>query len=152
MLDALRQFIRRSREAPSTGPAEDHKDFQLAACALLVELAYADGEFTPPERAHIEGALGRHFGLSPPEVHALLQLAETERNRSIDHFQFTRVIRDRLDLGQRMVLAEVMWGVVLADGKVGDHEAYLMRKLAHLLDLAPGYLAEARRAATREDA
>ena len=46
-----------------------------------------------------------------------------------------------------MVLAEVMWGVILADGTIGNHEAYLVRKIGHLLQLEPGYLADARRAA-----
>jgi uncharacterized tellurite resistance protein B-like protein len=47
-----------------------------------------------------------------------------------------------------MVLAEVMWGVILADGEISRHESYLVRKLANLLDLAPAYLAQARNAAT----
>jgi uncharacterized tellurite resistance protein B-like protein len=153
MLEALRQFIRQSRgaEPAESAPSSRHDDSQLAACALLIELAQADGEFSPGERLHIEAAMARHFNLELPAVHELLVLAEAERNRSIDHFQFTRVIRERFDLGQRMVLAEVMWGVVLADGKVGDHEGYLLRKLGHLLDLAPGYLASARHAATSRE-
>ncbi len=153
MLDALRQFIQLSRgvHPAATSSPPRHDDSQLAACALLIELAHADGEFSPQERSHIEAALSRHYDLELPAVHALLRLAETERGKSIDHFQFTRVIRDSLDLGQRMVLAEVMWGVVLADGQVGDHEGYLLRKLGHLLDLAPGYLAAARQAAVDRD-
>jgi len=43
-----------------------------------------------------------------------------------------------------MVLAEVMWGVILADGELAAHETYLVRKLANLLDLEPAYLAQAR--------
>ena len=39
----------------------------------------------------------------------------------------------------------------VADGELATHETWLVRKLARLLDLEPGYLAEARRsAATRE--
>jgi uncharacterized tellurite resistance protein B-like protein len=49
-----------------------------------------------------------------------------------------------------MVLAEVMWGVILADGRLGDHETHLVRKMASLMQLAPAYLAEARRAAAGE--
>jgi uncharacterized tellurite resistance protein B-like protein len=149
MLDALRKFIRKQRgedaAAPDAPPA--HDETQLAACALLIELAHVDGEFSPEEQTHIEAALGRHYDLDPAAVHALIEVAEVERKKSIDHFQFTRVIREKLDLGQRMLLAEVMWGVVLADGKVGDHEGWLLRKLGHLLDLAPGYLAGAKQAA-----
>lgn len=120
---------------------------QVAAAALLLELAHADGEFSAPERAHIEQALGRHFGLAEPMVRELLELAEVERRQSIDHFQFTKLITEHYDLGQKMVLAEVMWGVILADGTIGKHETYLVRKLGNLLDLKPAYLAQARKAA-----
>ena len=44
-----------------------------------------------------------------------------------------------------MVLVEVMWGLVYSDGELSSHEESLMRRVCHLLDLAPGYLAEARR-------
>jgi len=149
MLDALRDFIRQRRgpAAPVPEARFPRDDIQLAAAALLLELAYADGEFAPQELEYLEAALGRHFDLEASTVADLIALAERERRTSIDHFQFTRVIREQLDIGQRTVLAEVMWGVVLADGRVGDHEGYLMRKLGHLLDLAPGYLADARRRA-----
>jgi uncharacterized tellurite resistance protein B-like protein len=46
-----------------------------------------------------------------------------------------------------MVLAEVLWGIVYADGQLSSHETYLMRKLGNLLDLRPGYLSEARKRA-----
>jgi len=149
MLDALRDFItQRLRAEPASSAARPPFDeVQLAAAALLLELAYADGEFTVQEREYLEAALGRHFGLESSTVADLIALAERERRKSIDHFQFTRVIREQLDVGQRTLLAEVMWGVVLADGRIGDHEGYLLRKLGHLLDLAPGYLADARRRA-----
>ena len=37
-----------------------------------------------------------------------------------------------------MVLLEVMWGLVYADGELSTHEESLMRKVCHLLDLAAG--------------
>ncbi|HEX6107458.1 MAG TPA: TerB family tellurite resistance protein [Gemmatimonadales bacterium] len=158
MLDAIRGFV--SRNILRTAPAADDREdpaagpggVQIAACALLLELAHADGEFSDAERAHIENAVGRHFGLDEDTTRELLALAETERRESIDHFQFTRLIAEQYDLGQKMVLAEVMWGVILADGQIATHEGWLVRKLGHLLELEPGYLAEARRAADRRRA
>lgn len=150
MLKAIRDFFAGQLEPPSGGAAgPDAPTVQVAACALLLELAHADGEFTPVEQRHIEGALIRHFGLDEPASRELMALAEAERARSVDHFQFTRLVREQYDLGQKMVLAEVMWGVILADGELADHEAHLVRKMAHLLELKPGYLAEARQAASR---
>ncbi len=152
MLDAIRSFVTQhiSRRAPA-GPTQPvpkiSRDVHIAACALLLELAHADGEFSDAERATIEGALDRHFGLDETTARELMDLAEAERASSVDHFQFTRLIVDQYDLGQRMVLAEVMWGVILADQELAQHEAYLIRKLANLLELEPAYLSQARRAA-----
>ncbi len=149
MLEAIRGFVT-GRITPPAAPAVERTapTVQLAACALLLELAHADGEFTAEEQRHIEGALIRHFGLDEATAGELLELAEAERGQSVDHFQFTRLIAEQYDLGQKMVLAELMWGVILADGKLADHEAHLVRKMAHLLELKPGYLSEARKAAS----
>lgn len=152
MLDAIKTFITRRILRPQVSPERRDGEtgpsaIQLAACALLLELAHADNEFSPAERTHIETVLRRHFGLDTATARELIELAEVERRESIDHFQFARTIAERYDLGQRMVLAEVMWGVVLADGQIAGHEEYLLRKIGNLLDLAPAYLAHARRAA-----
>lgn len=145
MFDALRRFV--AQRAPATGTSAGPDPLHVAACALLLELAHADGEFSDSERQHIRAAMTRHFGLDEQLTTDLLAFAESERSKSIDHFAFTREINRHYDLGQKMVLAEVMWGVVLADGTIAEHEAYLVRKMANLLDLEPGYLSQARRSA-----
>jgi uncharacterized tellurite resistance protein B-like protein len=133
----------------STTPASPAPDpLHVAACVLLLDIAYADGEFTDDEREHLEDVLGRHFSLGPDAGRELIALAEVEREAAVDHFQFTRQLQQGYDLGQKMVLAEVMWGLVLADGKIADHEHYLARKIANLLDLEPGYLSTAKSRAT----
>ncbi len=155
MLDAIRRFVSErlvgSDETSNAGnPPAAHTRVQLAACALLLELAHADDEFSAEERRHIESTAGRHFGLDEASVAELLRLAEAERAQSLDHFQFTRLVVAEYDLAQKMVLAEVMWGVILADGSLSDHETHLVRKMASLMQLEPAYLAQARRAAALE--
>ena len=156
MLEGIRHFVSQhilhpARDADAASAPRAPDSVQVAACALLLELAHADGEFTEDERVHIENALERHFGLDEPTARRLIELAESERTHSIDHFQFTRLIAEHYDMGQKMVLAEVMWGVILSDGRIAEHEAYLIRKLANLLDLEPAYLAQARRAVAGPD-
>jgi uncharacterized tellurite resistance protein B-like protein len=154
MLDAIRRFV---SERLIIHPTVDEpnrtgtRPVELAACALLLELAHSDGQFSEVERQHIQRTLVRHFGLDDPAGAELLRLAEEERTRSLDHFQFTRLIAQEYDLGQKMVLAEIMWGVILADGHLSDHETHLVRKLASLMQLEPAYLAQARRAAAGEE-
>jgi uncharacterized tellurite resistance protein B-like protein len=156
MLDAIRRFVsERLVQQPSpvegantSGP----RPVELAACALLLELAHSDGEFSEEEQRHIERTLVRHFGLDETTGAELLRLAEAERSQSLDHYQFTRMIAQEYDLGQKMLLAEIMWGVILADGRLSDHETHLVRKLASLMQLEPAYLAQARRTAGGESA
>jgi uncharacterized tellurite resistance protein B-like protein len=152
MLESIRSFFTRTVEreaAPAApGPAQPER-LRIAACALLLELAHADDEFTPDERQHIEEALARHFDLPAETAHELIALADRERKEATDLFQFTSLINAHYDEGQRMVLAEVLWRVVFADGHLSRHEDYLMRKLASLLELRPGYLGEARKRAAQ---
>ena len=160
MLDTIRAIFTGQRPAPpSEAPAgadESNESganpLHVAACALLLDIAWADGEFSASERAHLEEVFSRHFGLAAEERERILALAEERRRRSVDHFEFTSVLHRDYDIGQKMVLAEVMWGLALADGQIADHEHYLTRKIANLLDLEPGYLSSAKAAAARRRA
>jgi uncharacterized tellurite resistance protein B-like protein len=153
MENRIRSFFERNMELPDgTGqgspddPGDDGatKRLHLAACALLLELAHADDEFSDVERMHIEAVLRRHFDLDETEAVELMALAESEREAGGDLYHFARMIRSGYDLGQKTLLAEVMWGLILADGRIARHEAYLLRKISNLLDLERGYLSEAR--------
>ena len=55
----------RGRSADA-GPG-DFEDLHLAACALLVELVYADEDFAEAERRHLEGLLLSQGGRSQPQ-------------------------------------------------------------------------------------
>lgn len=161
MLENIRSFFTRTmRPLPAAerarqdamSAAEERHRLHVAACALLLELAHADDEFTPDEREHVEAVVRRHLDVDEETARGLIELAEAERRNAIDLYQFTSLIRENYDLGQKTLLAEIMWGVVQADGQIGQHESYLLRKIANLLDIKPGYLFEARRRAGRSDA
>jgi uncharacterized tellurite resistance protein B-like protein len=146
MLDAIRRFFGSSMSPSGQGePSRARKDIRLAACALLLELAHADDEFSDDERRHLESAVRRQFGLEATDAERLLQLAEEERAQAVDLWQFTNLVAENYSLGQKMVLAEIMWGLVYSDGDLAGKEDYLMRKICNLLRLEPGYLAEARK-------
>ena len=150
MLDALRALFAGKAPPPaasSSDTASAIDPIHLAACALLLEIAWADNEFSAPERAHLEDVLTRHFNLTADEGRRLMEVADEARRNSVDHYRFTSVLKKSYDTGQKMVMAEVIWGLALADGEIAEHEHYLTRKIANLLDLEPGYLSAAKNAA-----
>ena len=157
MLEHIRKIFdrhlapRESADPPASEPQPDRDRLAVAACALLLELAWADDEFTADERRHVVEVLQRHFDVPPEAVADLIEAADAERRGAVDLYQFTSLINQSYDEGQRMVLAEVMWGLVYADQELAAHESYLLRKISTLLDLRPGYLAAARRRALGDD-
>ena len=137
----------RGTKEGSPSPAADPglRRVHIAACALLLELAHADDEFSDAERMHIEAVLRRHFQLDEATALELMELAEAERSAADGLQRFARLIRDGYDRGQKTLLAEIMWGVILSDGEIARHEAYMLRKITTLLDLEAGYLSDLRK-------
>jgi uncharacterized tellurite resistance protein B-like protein len=152
MLNAIKKFFSSSMSpSPEAEPGAAKKDIRLAACALLLELAHADEEFTEDEQQHLESAVRRQFGLDAAEADKLLALAQEAREEAVDLWQFTNLVAESYSTGQKMVLAEIMWGLVYSDGDLASKEDYLMRKISNLLRLEPGYLAEAKKRVTDAD-
>lgn len=149
MGNPFRKFFE-DKMAPSgsqkaNGDSEKRYDpLHIAACALLLELAYADEQFTAAERDHIHAVMMRHFALDYDTAQELMELADQQRREAVDIFQFANLVRSSYDIGQKTVLAEIMWGLILTDGEIARHEGYILRKIANLLDLEPGYLSQAK--------
>lgn len=152
LLESIKRLFGDAKEAQPQAAQSSIDPLHLAACVLLLDIAHADGEFSDAERVHIESVLERHFGLPPDSGRALMELADKERRGAVDHFKFTSQLQSSYDTGQKMVLAEIMWGIVLADGQIAEHEHYLTRKISNLLELEPGYLSAAKDAAARNRA
>ena len=153
MIESIKKFFMANMAEPAEeGDEAQPDDLRLAACALLLELAYADDEFTEEERVHLEGAVRRQFGLDGEQAQNLIKLAEEQRADAVDLWTFTNLVAEHYSLGQKMVLAEAMWGLVYSDGELASREDYLMRKISGLLRLEPGYLAEARKRVEEQQA
>ncbi len=123
---------------------------QLATAAVLLEIAYADGTFTPSEDGDVVGYLKHAFDLKDDAVQELIAEAAQLRNRTIDHFALTNYIRKNASLAERMDVVKAMWRIVYSDRKLSDYENYLVRKLADLLGLEHHLMIEAKVSVLRE--
>ncbi|MBW1997730.1 MAG: TerB family tellurite resistance protein [Deltaproteobacteria bacterium] len=120
------------------------QELQLATCALFLEMARIDGEFSESEREHIIDTMKKVYQLSDREVQGLMEAAEQQLDDSIDLWQFTNTINQSLSLEEKKGIIETMWQVVYADEYLEKHEDYLMHKLANLLRLSHKQLIEAK--------
>lgn len=145
MLDIVKRFFSKTRKdnSKTTPKATDH-DLHLATCALLVEIARIDQEFTPAEMETLISILKEKYGLSKELADALIQEAEKELENSVDLWQFARLINENYSNEEKIEIVETLWWIVYVDGKMDKYEHYLMNKLKNLLRLSHDQLIDAK--------
>lgn len=131
MLDRIKALFRNGgRVGPGEGAWDD---LAFAVAALMVEAADLDDGVAAVERDRIAALLAGRFGLSGAEAWALLAAAERRMAETQQIYPYTRVVKDRLSEDERLAIVELLWEVILADGRVHDHEANLMRRIGGLI-------------------
>jgi uncharacterized tellurite resistance protein B-like protein len=113
----------------------DPKKVSIATCALLLEMAHADDQFSKEEMTNIMTILQNQYDLPEQDAREMISLAEEERKESLDLWQFTNLINENYSKEEKQKVVEILWRVIYTDGKVDKHEEYLMRRLTFLLNL-----------------
>ena len=131
MFGSLKQFFD-EKLAPAAAVTEEER-LQVATCALLLEVAHADDDYSEDEVQTVMAVVGRRFGLSAAETSGLLAVADEERRRSGDLYQFARLVNDSYTRERKLAIVELLWRVVYSDGVLESHEDALMHKLGTLL-------------------
>jgi len=133
MIGRIKSFF---KQQSSTNNDTSQKDVvPLAVCALMMEMAHADGEFSDEELDHIIDVMKSEFSVPEKEMDELIALADEERKEAIDLWQFSRQIRDNCSRDEQNKILTLLWKIVYADGNLDMHEDYLMHKLANVFDL-----------------
>ena len=140
MIDLIKRLVGVSDGAvEATGGKTDQaradRSVHLAACAIFLEMAHIDDVFDEREREFILDVFQNEYGLSAVEVAQLQRESADELGKSINLWRFTSVINEHYSTEEKTRLVELLWRLVYADGKLDDHEDYLMHTLAKLLRL-----------------
>ncbi|MDZ7843127.1 MAG: TerB family tellurite resistance protein [Gammaproteobacteria bacterium] len=134
MLKTVQTFFSNQIQSGDADQTTEHGE-QLAAAALLFEVSRSDHDIDETEKNRIEEIVRSRFDLSAEEVQTVMELAEQEVHDASSLYGFTSLINDHWSIDQRVHLAELMWQVAFADGRLDDHEVHLMRKIQKLLHI-----------------
>jgi len=136
MLDSFRNFVSEltGGDKPQARFAEN--DVRLAAAALLVHASTIDGDMGKPERDKLHAVLKSHFGLDDAAAAELIGMGTLAEHEAVDLYHFTSLINRSLDEAGRLGIVEMMWEIVLADGRVTEFEDNLMWRAADLLGVS----------------
>ncbi len=135
MFKDITRFFK-DRIAPAAKDSGDRgHPLEVATCALLLEVAHVDNEFSAGERKTIAGLLRQRFQLTPEEAGSLIEMADRERTQSTDMYQFARLINKEFSRSRKLAVLELLWQVVYSDGVLEAHEDALMHRMSNLLGL-----------------
>ncbi len=115
--------------------SNQEKKIQVATCALFIELAKADNDFSEIEKEKIISLMQDIFNLDEEYVKELIELSESKVNQSVSVYEFTTVINNNFDRNEKIDLLINLWRLVYVDDTLDQYEDGLMRKLGTLLNL-----------------
>lgn len=140
---AKRFFSQPAAGTDTTGRGTDH-DVRVAVCALFLEMGSIDETFTAQELETVVTVLKERYGLSSEHTEALIAEADRELEKSVDLWQFARLINTNYTTDEKIEIIEILWRIVFVDGKMDKYEHYLMNKLHGLLRLSHDQLIDAK--------
>jgi uncharacterized tellurite resistance protein B-like protein len=145
MIEVVKRFFNKATpKVNGISNQNTEHDIRVATCALFVEIARIDEKFTEAEMNSIVSILKERYGLAPEHADALIAEAQRELEKSVDLWQFARLINENYTNEEKIEIIETLWRVVYVDGKMDQYEHYLMNKLQNLLRLSHDQLIAAK--------
>lgn len=134
MLDALRVLIADSLPTiPELDEPVTPSDVRVAACVMMLAVAYADGRFSESERQRISQSLVNQFGVDGRGAEEIMSYAQTALNSSDSEIEFASKLVTEYDEDQRIMLAEMLHEIASADGWMSGHEEFVLGKMEQWL-------------------
>ena len=133
MFDRLRQFLEELTASDPTERDFGEDDLRLAAAALLVHVAEADGVFGENERRAMLLLLQQRFNLDADGARRLIVAAQRSDHEAVDLYSFTSFLQRAMNLAERKRLIEMMWTIAFADGHAEEFEENVIWRVSELL-------------------
>lgn len=96
-------------------------------------MARADDHYKTAEKRRIDQALAQLHGLDMADAAERRSVAEMIEAEAPDTVRFTRLIKDRVSLEDRMAIIGAMWEISLADNHRSANEEAAIRLVSGLL-------------------
>ena len=137
MINFLKDLIYGEENGGSTSHdySDKSKRVQIATCALFIEVANSDDEFSDDERELIFDLMKNEYDLSEEEIHELMELSHEQIAESVSLYEFTDIINKNFNPAEKYAVLKNLWRLILVDGKLDKHEEYFVRKISNNLNL-----------------
>ena len=130
MLNSFLNLFNKSKLNNNTDEIDDHL---MLISGILVETAAIDGKIDNSELSKIIKSLIYFFEVSEDKSSHFVNKCLEKTNEPNSLHYFTSKINKEFDYTKKIKLLEILWEIILADGKVHDFESNMVRRLSGLL-------------------
>ena len=104
MLSKIKDFFQENMaiEDKVADKKDSNNKVAIATCALLLEMAHTDDEFSEIEETEIKKIMQSEFDLSGDKVDEIIELSNEERKEKIDLWQFTNLINESFSKDEKI--------------------------------------------------
>jgi len=120
---------------------------RMATAVLMLDVARADHVFEESEFDRVLRLVEAHFELSPEEAAKLVNQAGDKSEDLVSVYEFTQLLHEHLDEGEKARIVALLWQIAYADGRLDKYEDSLVLKISDLL-----YVSRARVMRLKHDA
>tara|TARA_B100001564_G_C20158003_1_gene454078 strand:+ start:91 stop:540 length:450 start_codon:yes stop_codon:yes gene_type:complete len=127
---------------------QDYLDEDIfAVLSLLIEASKIDGIVSSDEIKLIKNILVNKFHLNSEKADKAIKFVIQKSDEKIEMYSDVKIILDNMDHNERVSVIEMMWKIILADGKIDDYESNLIRRICGLLHVTGTESSEAKKRA-----
>lgn len=149
MLDLFKNLLGNQETSESVPEIDHEQQIQIATCALFIEVANSDDDFTEDEKKHIIELMKDQFGLNNDEVNELIELSEEQIKESVSLYEFTEIIDKNFSREEKLEVVEQLWKLIYLDDQLHQYEDYFIRRICSNLHLEHEDLIAAKLSAKR---
>ena len=130
MLESFLNFFNQPKLNKNTEEINEHL---MLLSGILVEVAAVDGKIDESEIRMIKKSLLNYFEVNENKLDAIVNKCLEKADEPNSLHYFTSKINKEFEYSKKIKLLEILWEIILVDGKIHDFESNLVRRLSGLL-------------------
>lgn len=111
---------------------------RMATAVLMIDVARADHVFDESEFDRVLQLVQSHFNLPAEQAAELVVAANDKAEDLVSAYDFTKVLHEHLDHGEKARVVSLLWQIAYADGRLDKYEDSLVLKISDLLHVSRG--------------
>ena len=136
MLQSIKKYLTRVTTNQDEELPFNQGDERLATAALMYHLIAVDGHVDQSEKDALRTVLKKNFEIEEDDLNELIDQAKKRDEEAVDLYEFTSVLKRKLDYNERLNLMDMLWKMVFADGVLHEFEDNIIWRVSELLGVS----------------